>query len=351
MGGHVPSKPVFISHAAANKEIADALVDLLETGVGVSSNDIFCSSLEGMGIPSGVNFVDFIRGQIESPRVVILLLSRDYYASQFCLCELGASWVMSHRVVPLTVSPLKYSDVKAVLTGVQVLKLHDPDDLNQMQADLIEALGMSGKPFAQWEKQRKKFLGSLAPLIEAQNPLPFVAAADYVEMATKYEQAAVEVERLSTELENEQALVAQVREAKTASDVDDIIANSRGLVEGFEAAIETASDALGELPSIVQDALFYHFRGDFLPWNQPHDDDGRAQIAAAIEDDFLIGQDSGLEVVTDDPAVAEAIAALERLSSLVSDLGTNDDFQRYYADNYDHRLNFGSRRFWDKHIF
>lgn len=83
------SKPVFISHAVANRELADRLVDLFETGVGIPDGDIFCSSLQGMGIPSGVNFADFIRGQIRDPRVVVLVLSQEYFNSQFCVCELG----------------------------------------------------------------------------------------------------------------------------------------------------------------------------------------------------------------------------------------------------------------------
>ena len=35
------SKSVFISHAVKNKDIADKLVDLLETGVGISDSEIF----------------------------------------------------------------------------------------------------------------------------------------------------------------------------------------------------------------------------------------------------------------------------------------------------------------------
>lgn len=102
------SKSVFISHAVKNKDIADKLVDLLETGVGISDSEIFCSSLEGLGIPGGTNFVEFIRKQIKDPKVVILLLSEDYFDSQFCLAELGASWVLSHRVVPILVPPLGF---------------------------------------------------------------------------------------------------------------------------------------------------------------------------------------------------------------------------------------------------
>lgn len=152
------SKPVFISHAAVNKELADNLVDLLETGIGIASSDVFCSSLEGMGVPGGTNFVEFIREQVKEPKVVILLLTADYYKSQFCLCELGASWVLSHKIIPLLVRPLGYKDVKAVLTGVHALKLEDNGDLNEMQEELITALDIKGKPFARWEVKRDKFL-------------------------------------------------------------------------------------------------------------------------------------------------------------------------------------------------
>jgi len=123
------SKAIFISHAVANKELADKLVDLLETGIGISDSDIFCSSLESLGIPSGTNFVNFIHKQISKPKVVILLLTPEYFNSSFCLCELGASWILSHNIIPLLVPPLEYFDVKAVLTGVQVHKIDQKSDL------------------------------------------------------------------------------------------------------------------------------------------------------------------------------------------------------------------------------
>ena len=73
------SKAIFISHAVSNKKLAEMLVDLFETGIGISDSDVFCSSLEGLGIPSGKNFIDFIRNQIKEPKVVILLLTQDYF--------------------------------------------------------------------------------------------------------------------------------------------------------------------------------------------------------------------------------------------------------------------------------
>src|SRR5438270_6014278 len=56
------SKPIFISHAATDKAIADRVVDLLNTAMGIDvQNDVFCTSLEGLKIPPGKDFKDFVK--------------------------------------------------------------------------------------------------------------------------------------------------------------------------------------------------------------------------------------------------------------------------------------------------
>lgn len=57
------SKSIFISHAVADKALVDRFVELLQIGSNVNGEDIFCSSLEGMGIPTGKNFIEFIKSQ------------------------------------------------------------------------------------------------------------------------------------------------------------------------------------------------------------------------------------------------------------------------------------------------
>jgi len=99
-------KEIFISHATKDKLLADALVDLLETAMEIPSSSIFCSSLDGLGVPSGKDFIQFIKEQIQQPKVVITLLTENYFASEFCLCELGATWAMSHNILPLLVPPI-----------------------------------------------------------------------------------------------------------------------------------------------------------------------------------------------------------------------------------------------------
>lgn len=162
------SKEIFISHAQLDSEIADSVVDLLQTGLDISSSKVFCSSLEGLGIPPGENFVSFIHKQIQEPKAIIPLVSKSYLESVFCLCELGAAWGFSHRCFPLVISPVDFSDLKAVLTGIQAARINDPQGLNTF-ADAIEsALEIDKRNFARWEKKRNDFLNKLPALEESQ---------------------------------------------------------------------------------------------------------------------------------------------------------------------------------------
>jgi len=62
------SKSVFISHAVKDKPLVQEIVGLIEEGMGVPEDEIFCSSLDGCGIPSGKNFVMYIKEQLLEPK-------------------------------------------------------------------------------------------------------------------------------------------------------------------------------------------------------------------------------------------------------------------------------------------
>ena len=108
------------------------VVDLLETGVGVPHKAIFCSSLKGQSIKPGKGFVDSIRGSLDDATCVLALISEAYYASAFCMCELGGTWLVTKSFLPVLVPPLDYSDLKAVLNGLQVSKLASEEDLDEL---------------------------------------------------------------------------------------------------------------------------------------------------------------------------------------------------------------------------
>lgn len=343
-------KSVFISHAVKNKELADQLVDLLETGVGISDSEIFCSSLEGLGIPSGVNFVEFIKEKILNPKVVILLISQDYIQSQFCLAELGATWALSHKVVPILVPPLEYKDIKAVLTGIQLVRVNDRDGLNQMQSDLLEHLSISGKPFARWESKRNKFIKSIAGLL-VESASDSISKTQWDDLKKKYDDALGEIESMESELESKEELIKKLKKAKDATEVESIVASGLSEIEQFEELANRAGVALESLPEIVREAIYKHYRGDELPYPEFGEDYKGQLISEAVESDYLADTGTGLALVEDDPGISDALSKLFALEKFIDTVEyESEEFCKYYENNYDHRLNFKSKRFWDEHL-
>lgn len=343
------SKSVFVSHAAKNKELADKLVDLLETGIGISSKDIFCSSLEGMGIPSGSNFIEFIKKQIAEPKIVIMILTQQYYKSEFCLCELGASWILSHKIIPLLVKPLEYNNIKAVLTGVHLLKIEEKNDLNQMQQELVEALKINPNVFARWEIKRDNFLGKISGLMSPNLTDDMIDIKEFNIMKKNYIESVDELKKLEKEINKKDDIIEKLKKAKNQDDVTSIIEENSDDIQKFDNILNSVKKSLKKLSSIVIEALYYNQRGELLQWSGDGYDRSES-IQEAIEKDYLREVEEGIEIVSDDPKISESLKKLSELESFVENLEDNIEFNDYYTHKYNQRLKFTSRRFWDTHL-
>src|SRR5438552_15374014 len=94
---------LFISHASADLPVVSAFVDLLEGGVGVPPGDIFCTSLRGQGVKPGKDFKESIRANLNDAECALALVSPNYYASAFSMCELGGVWLTAKDYLPILV--------------------------------------------------------------------------------------------------------------------------------------------------------------------------------------------------------------------------------------------------------
>jgi len=213
------SKEIFISHAVKDKALADAFVDLMVTAMGISADDIFCSSLEGMGIPSGANFVDHIKAAIQSPKAVLALITPNYLASQFCLCELGATWAMSHNLFPLLVQPLTFEDVRGVLTGVQLTEINSSTRLSEFRDQLDSTLGLKGKNTSRWEIKRDAFLKSLPKILKKLPSHEQVSPAAHAKVVSELDDARQYMADQEEELEKKNDLIAKLEKAKDKNEV------------------------------------------------------------------------------------------------------------------------------------
>jgi hypothetical protein len=344
------SKPIFISHAAADKKIADEVVDLLNTAMQINvTEDVFCSSVYGCNIPPGVDFKRFIKEQIQTPKIVMLLISEQYLASAFCLAEAGASWAMSHRAIPLVVPPVKFSDLKAVLDGTQAGRINDSKFWNDVMEIFETELSIKTRR-NRWEEKRDHAIGLIDLALKRQEPPLVISLTRFQEVEERLAEANEDLETAEAEVDRLEKLNAAIKKAKDPRDVAEIELKSLPAYKQFECLVAAAKKTLGPLPSVCTDALYDHFCGRNLKWpNAFGNEDQIAAMNGAIDQSFLVDEeDKGVSLNAGDPKISRALDALCALKRFLEK--ADEEFEVAYVEQFDHQPTFTSRRFWDEHL-
>jgi predicted lactoylglutathione lyase len=159
-----PSK-VFISHASLDAESVSEIIDLLEI-IGLKSNQIFCTSFEGYGINLGDNFLDAIKKEINDSVLVLFVLSKSFYLSPVCLCEMGAAWVQSTQHIPVLIPPFEFSDIKGVIPHTQGFKLNDHRKWNLFKERIESNFDLTPIDISTWERKRDKAIVNIDKIIK-----------------------------------------------------------------------------------------------------------------------------------------------------------------------------------------
>lgn len=167
---------IFISHAVKDKKLVDSFVDLLVSGMNVDYNDIFCSS-EGR-LPSGEFFTENIKKHLKESKVVMFLLTPNFFKSKFCLNEMGAAWVLNKKNIPIIVFPPTFKVLEdTALKGAQARKYRDKNDLSQIFDEII-SLGIINNPVhSRFQKKLEEFIGGPSNISGSLNNLktPFTS--------------------------------------------------------------------------------------------------------------------------------------------------------------------------------
>ncbi len=120
---------LFISHSSADKEYMIALVEMLE-GIGISSDSLVCSSVQGYGIPLGNDIYDWLRDRfVKDDLRVLFALSQNYYGSPACLSEMGAAWITKPQVTLLLLPGFDFKDIKGCVNSREIgISIDSSDD-------------------------------------------------------------------------------------------------------------------------------------------------------------------------------------------------------------------------------
>jgi hypothetical protein len=338
---------VFISHATSDADLVDAIVRLLEGGIGVPYAQIFCSSQKGQGIRPGVDFKEDIRKNLDDATVVLAVVSQNFYASQFCLCELGGVWLKAARTIPLLVPPLKTSELSAVVAGVQVLKL-EAEDLDLFRDEVVKATGIAPNGTPRWTARREEFLKALPQILGAIKHEGPVARPAHTKVAQERDDYRAEVERLKAEVQRVEKLNAVLMKAKDAAQVAKVVQEHSTTPKQFEHLVTEVQESLLGLRDATREAMYQELRRDVY---RPDSNETWAEAKRAAEEgEVEIEEDRGLVVPRGEhPSVDAGRAALSELQDWLE--AAPEDFNSWYDTKYKGAIpDISLRPFWKKHF-
>jgi hypothetical protein len=159
---------VFISHSSKDADIVEEIVELLEV-IGLSNREIFCTSFEGYGLNLGDNFLEKIKENLSSKNLVLFILTENFFNSPVCMCEMGATWILSQEHIPILIPPLDYSDIKGVISSTQGFKINEILKINSLKEMIEDKFNLEKRPENIWERKRDKIVERIINFIEINN--------------------------------------------------------------------------------------------------------------------------------------------------------------------------------------
>jgi hypothetical protein len=308
---------VFLSHATDDKELVDAIETLIEQGIGIAHDEIFCSSLEGMGIPTGSpDFKEYIREKMNECDTVVAVISENFYASPFSMCELGAVWVLAKNFFPILVPPVDFKDLRGALTGMQCVKLEEPSTASKLYDHLSKLVD---KPVgvARWDSRKTVFYNNLPSVLKNMRKPGTVTPAAYKEIEKQRDEAKALNVELQEDADKKAAQIKKLAAAKDAKEVAAIQREFSSEIEQYEQLLSECKRTLRKIPRIVQEALYYEMRGDDFIDAHLWDEFNRAKEDEQLEECKFR---DGFVANSARPAIAEAKESLSNLRDFLSEI-------------------------------
>ena len=149
-------KKVFVSHSSKDEEIVNAFITLLTRGAGLLQDDICCTSIDCMKITNGEDIRKHIHENVNGADFAILLVSKNYKASEVCLNEMGAVWAMDKKVKAYVFPDLQEERVGWLINDKAAEKLNDETALASLYEELQQFYKLP-LSLPRWTAQAKTF--------------------------------------------------------------------------------------------------------------------------------------------------------------------------------------------------
>lgn len=158
-------KKIFISHSSKDKHIVQLFIDdILQLGVGIKPEQIFCTSIEDMGIKNGEDIRKHIHNNIKNADYSFLLISKNYKESEICLNEMGAVWAYDNNVKIYLLPDANFDNIGWLCNTRIAERMDSSIALDELHEQLQRYYSLQNTSITSWSRQREKFLQDIKPV-------------------------------------------------------------------------------------------------------------------------------------------------------------------------------------------
>lgn len=336
---------IFLSHAVADKKLAKLFTDFLKEAIGVPHDGIFCSSIDGHGVPMTEDFNKYMKDEIQEPELVLLLVTPSYMESAFCLMELGASWALSNRTLPIVVPPVSFSEVTRTLGLVQAWDIQKtPGIIDLRKAVKKTRISLEPRDDHVWESKKAEFGRAIKKLIDKLPAATKVAAEKYQKALNEIEAQKDEIEGLEKLVVERDALIDKLKTAKDAVAVKAIMkdAGDNDPEEEFDSLMDDVRATLPDVAYIVKIHILMDHYGKASRIDWAND---RAEFETAVQKK-LIDADFGHDVLWSGPKLKSLDKALQALDRFIE----SDEGKEYLEAKDNGLIEADDIDFWREYL-
>ncbi|MHB1418192.1 MAG: toll/interleukin-1 receptor domain-containing protein [Bacillota bacterium] len=343
-----PFRGIFISHSSLDKEIVKLFIDdILMGGLGIKITDIFCTSIEGTKIKSGEEWRTQIKEHILNAKIIFLIITSNYKASEMCLNEMGAAWATNNKILTLFAEPINYDSVGILQETKQLEKLCSETSLDRIKDYLQEEFEIPASSIKsdRWTQKKKEFIFRVTKYIQ-KNPFPLPLSRDVFDALVQ--------EREETQRAFENTLEEKIILGKLYNDISKEkgpevvkkIKKKHGIITDyntFEELICNVKNAFQKFDSVTTTFIFNSFTNNDLvvDWTLYS-----AEIAKAIARKYM---DRDYNILWDETTSMEEVSdQLNKLDAFMRKINDIEEFITEYEDNYDGPFNIHNLDFWEE---
>jgi hypothetical protein len=162
---HNTMKKLFISHSSKDDKIIAPLLDLINM-IGVPHDKIFYCSEEGYGLEPGTDLFYGLKAELNNEVFALFLLSKNFYESQICLCEMGAIWIKSYKQIPIIIPPMSFNEMDGVFPKNIGLTLNNEGNMDTLKDSLEKYFEIPSMGITRWNKVRDKYILEVNALLK-----------------------------------------------------------------------------------------------------------------------------------------------------------------------------------------